>query len=140
MKVAIAGAGAVGRSIARELVDHHEVTLLERDPALARSLQASATRLGAESIVVRCTDALSWMAGAEAGRFDLVLIDPPWDAGLLQPALMHALPLVADGGFVYLESGDDLPAPPDGFGGWREGRAGAVHHGLWRRGYTAADR
>src|SRR3954470_14565561 len=33
MKVAIAGAGAVGRSIARELIDNgHEVTLLERDP------------------------------------------------------------------------------------------------------------
>lgn len=32
MKVAIAGAGAVGRSIARELIETHEVTLLERDP------------------------------------------------------------------------------------------------------------
>ena len=32
MKVAIAGAGAVGRSIAREFVDSHEVTLLERNP------------------------------------------------------------------------------------------------------------
>ncbi|BBX70750.1 potassium channel family protein [Mycolicibacterium psychrotolerans] len=32
MKVAIAGAGAVGRSIARELVDAHDVTLLERNP------------------------------------------------------------------------------------------------------------
>ena len=32
MKVAIAGAGAVRRSIARELVDAHEVTLLERNP------------------------------------------------------------------------------------------------------------
>ncbi|WP_299565539.1 TrkA family potassium uptake protein [uncultured Mycolicibacterium sp.] len=32
MKVAIAGAGAVGRSIARELVAKHEVTLLERNP------------------------------------------------------------------------------------------------------------
>src|SRR5918911_5158402 len=32
MKVAIAGAGAVGRSIARELVETHEVTLLERNP------------------------------------------------------------------------------------------------------------
>ena len=32
MKVAIAGAGAVGRSIARELVANHDVTLLERDP------------------------------------------------------------------------------------------------------------
>ncbi len=32
MKVAIAGAGAVGRSIARELIDSHDVTLLERNP------------------------------------------------------------------------------------------------------------
>ncbi len=33
MKVAIAGAGAVGRSIARELVDNqHEVSLIERNP------------------------------------------------------------------------------------------------------------
>ncbi len=33
MKVAIAGAGAVGRSIARELLEsNHEVTLLERNP------------------------------------------------------------------------------------------------------------
>jgi trk system potassium uptake protein TrkA len=32
VKVAIAGAGAVGRSIARELVEGHQVTLLERNP------------------------------------------------------------------------------------------------------------
>ena len=33
MKVAIAGAGAVGRSIARELIENgHDVTLLERNP------------------------------------------------------------------------------------------------------------
>ena len=33
MKVLIAGAGAVGRSIARELVDNsYEVTLIERNP------------------------------------------------------------------------------------------------------------
>jgi trk system potassium uptake protein TrkA len=33
MKVAIAGAGAVGRSIARELVEFHEVTLIDRNPS-----------------------------------------------------------------------------------------------------------
>ncbi len=33
MKVAIAGAGAVGRSIARELIENgHEITLIERNP------------------------------------------------------------------------------------------------------------
>jgi trk/ktr system potassium uptake protein len=34
MRVAIAGAGAVGRSIARELLDkHHEVLLIDKDPS-----------------------------------------------------------------------------------------------------------
>jgi trk system potassium uptake protein len=38
MRVAIAGAGAVGRSIARELIDNgHEVLLLDNDPAAIRS-------------------------------------------------------------------------------------------------------
>jgi trk system potassium uptake protein TrkA len=38
MKVAIAGAGKVGRSIARELLDNgHEVILLDKDPAVFRS-------------------------------------------------------------------------------------------------------
>ncbi len=33
MKVAIAGAGAVGRSVARELIDNgHDITLIERKP------------------------------------------------------------------------------------------------------------
>jgi len=33
MRVAIAGAGGVGRSIARELIEHeHDVMLIERDP------------------------------------------------------------------------------------------------------------
>ena len=33
MKVAIAGAGAVGRSVARELIENeHDVTLIERKP------------------------------------------------------------------------------------------------------------
>lgn len=37
MRVAIAGAGKVGRSIARELLDNdHEVLLLDRDPAAAQ--------------------------------------------------------------------------------------------------------
>ena len=51
MKVAIAGAGAVGRSIARELIENgHEVTLIERnaehidvDAIPRRALASSAT-------------------------------------------------------------------------------------------------
>ena len=38
MRVAIAGAGKVGRSIARELIANgHNVLLIDRDPELSRS-------------------------------------------------------------------------------------------------------
>ena len=46
MRVAIAGAGNVGRSIARELLGHgHDVTLIDRNPAAMRvaSVRAAAT-------------------------------------------------------------------------------------------------
>ncbi|MCH9730352.1 MAG: TrkA family potassium uptake protein [Actinomycetia bacterium] len=48
MKVAIAGAGAVGRSIARELVEFHEVTLIDRNPGHidADAIPAARWRLG----------------------------------------------------------------------------------------------
>jgi trk system potassium uptake protein len=48
VKVAIAGAGAVGRSIARELVENHDVTLLERNPEHvdADAIPAARWRLG----------------------------------------------------------------------------------------------
>ena len=38
MRVAIAGAGGVGRSIARELIDNgHSVMLIDRDPSKVES-------------------------------------------------------------------------------------------------------
>jgi trk system potassium uptake protein TrkA len=48
VKVAIAGAGAVGRSIARELLENHDVTLLERNPDHidADAIPAAHWRLG----------------------------------------------------------------------------------------------
>ncbi|AHC25290.1 MULTISPECIES: potassium channel family protein [Mycobacteriaceae] len=68
MKVAIAGAGAVGRSIARELVANHEVTLLERDPEHidVDAIPAAHWRLG---------DAceLSLLEGVRLEEFDVVI-------------------------------------------------------------------
>lgn len=134
---AFAGSGALGFEAASRGAD--SVVLLERDAALAASLQASARRLKADNLQITCTDALAWMQRCADAAFDLVLLDPPFDAGLLAPALVQALRLVPPGGFVYLESGDTLPAPPQGVELWRGARAGAVHHGLWRRGYTPPD-
>ncbi len=133
---AFAGSGALGFEAASR--GAAEVVLLEQDLALVRSLEASRQRLGATQLRVECADALAWMARCPPARFDLVFLDPPFDADLLAPALAQALPKVGEGGFIYLESGQPLPAPPHGVELHRCGRAGAVHHALWRRGYTRA--
>ena len=134
---AFAGSGALGFEAASR--GAAEVVLLERDATLARSLMASQQRLKAAQVSVVAADALAWMSRSEHGRFDLVFLDPPFDAGLLAPAVQQALPLLAEGGFLYLESGQALPEPPPGAEVFRSARAGAVHHALWRRGYTPAD-
>ncbi len=128
---AFAGSGALGFEAASR--GAAEVQLIERDGALARALEASRARLGASTVQVTCAEALAWMARGEAGRYDLVLLDPPFDAGLLAPALSHAAALVAPTGLLYVEAGEALPAPPAGFELWRTQRAGAVFSHLLRR-------
>ena len=130
---AFAGSGALGFEAASR--GAAEVLLLERDGALVRSLRASALRLQVSNLRVEQVDALVWMALCAPGRFDLVLLDPPFDACLQAPALATAAPLVANGGLIYLESPAALAAgaEPPGFALLRQGRAGAVHYHLLRR-------
>jgi len=134
---AFAGSGALGFEAASR--GAAEVTLLERDPVLADSLRSSRQRLKADVLRVEGSDAIAWMARAQGGSFDLVLLDPPFGSDLAEQALPLAAQLVADGGFIYLEARQALPAAPEGWVVHRQGRAGAVHFHLLRRatdGYT----
>ena len=126
---AFAGSGALGFEAASR--GAAEVSLLERDASLVASLQASQARLGAVALRVERAEALAWMARCAPRRFDLVLLDPPFDAGLSAPALAAAARLVAEGGFVYLESGQPLDEWPEGLVLHRTARAGAVHSQLF---------
>ncbi len=128
---AFAGSGALGFEAASRGAS--QVLLLERDAELVSSLQASAQRLMADTLRVERAEALGWMARAADGCFELILLDPPFDADLDGDALAAALPLVAEGGFIYLESRRTLPAAPPGWSLHRHGRAGAVHFHLLRR-------
>jgi 16S rRNA (guanine966-N2)-methyltransferase len=127
---AFAGSGALGFEAASR--GAREVVLLERDAVIARSLAASKARLQAESLEVHATDALAWMASAAHGRFDLVMLDPPFDAGLHASAADAALRLLSPGGWLYVES-DHALHPPAGCEAHRHLQAGAVHAHLWRR-------
>jgi 16S rRNA (guanine966-N2)-methyltransferase len=131
---AYAGSGALGFEAASR--GAAEVVLLERDRRLAESLRLTAERLKATTLRIECADALAWMARAEAGRFDLVLLDPPFDAPLLEPSLAAAVRLLASLGLVYAELPRPLSAVDvEGFGlvVRRQGRAGAVHFHLLER-------
>ena len=131
---AFAGTGALGFEAASR--GAAEAVLLERDPALVASLQASKLRLKAEAVRIERSDALQWLARAPAASFDLVFLDPPFDAPLLAPALQSVARIVVPGGFVYAEAGASIEAsalPGIGLEPHRSGRAGAVHFQLLRR-------
>lgn len=141
---AFAGSGALGLEAASRGAD--EVWLLERDPALVRSLKTVQARLKAEQVHIVQADALAWMKQAaqasHTARFDLVFLDPPFDEGLFWPALQAASSCVPEGGWLYLEAPaawTDLPGVADHAGLvarlklHRHGQAGAVHFHLFQR-------
>ncbi|HEY4068725.1 MAG TPA: 16S rRNA (guanine(966)-N(2))-methyltransferase RsmD [Burkholderiaceae bacterium] len=129
---AFAGSGALGFEAASRGAD--QVVLLERDRRLAASLNESKTRLKAGALRVEAVDALAWMARCPPESFELVFIDPPFDAPLVAPALAAAARLVVPQGFLYVEAGRALgPELPPGLSLHRQGRAGAVHFHLLQR-------
>jgi 16S rRNA (guanine966-N2)-methyltransferase len=138
---AFAGSGALGFEAASRAAA--EVVLIERDPQLARSLRDSKERLKADVLQVECADALAWMPRCAPRAFELVFIDPPFDAELTLPALKAAARVVVADGFVYLESSRMFDASELlalGFKVQRHARAGAVHFHLLQRvaqAYTA---
>ena len=127
---AFAGSGALGFEAASR--GAAEVVMIERDARLAEGLRAVQRKLGAEAVRLQAADALAWMARGPRGHFDLVLLDPPFAAGLFDAALAAAVPLLTPDGLIYAESPHEL-TPPAGFTAWRQGRAGAVHYQLLRR-------
>lgn len=131
---AYAGSGALGFEAASRGAS--EVTLVERDPRLARGLKAVQQRLKAEAVRIETADALAWMARCAPERFELVFVDPPFDADVFLPALQAAARVAARDGFIYLEA--DRPFTDEAVLGpglrlHRHGRAGAVHFHLLQR-------
>lgn len=132
---AFAGSGALGFEAASR--GAAEVTLIERDTRLVRGLRAVQERLKADTVRIEAADALAWMARSAPERFELVFIDPPFDADLFVPALKAAVRVVVPGGFIYLEAdhpfADEAMLAELGLRLHRQGRAGAVHFHLLQR-------
>jgi 16S rRNA (guanine966-N2)-methyltransferase len=129
---AFAGTGALGFEAASR--GAAAVVLLERDATLVQTLRTAQARLQAHAVTIERADAVTWMRHAAGSRFDLVLLDPPFeDTGLLQTAIEAATHLVKPGALLYVEAGEPLVDLPGHFDMWRHDRAGAVCFHLLRR-------
>jgi len=121
-----AGSGALGfEALSRGAA---RVVMVERDRAVAQALRASAKELGASGAEVVEGDALKYLERSNE-RFDVVFLDPPFASDLAARALAILPPHLAEGGRVYVESGQ----PVESAAQWRtlrEDRAGAVRYAL----------
>lgn len=124
-----AGSGALGFEAASR--GAKRVVMVERDPATFRALQANRAALGADAVELKRADALEFLR-ADADLYDIVFLDPPFDADYL-PRLWALLPrCLAPGALVYCESGR-RPATPEGWETCKQGRAGQVLYQLLKR-------
>ena len=131
---AFAGTGALGLEAASR--GAASVVLVEQDGELLARLQQHVQRLQARSVQVRRGDGVAALRQCAAASLDLVLLDPPFDSALFQPALQAAAQAVGPQGWVYLEAPqawDDTALAPLGLALYRHLRAGAVHAHLLRR-------
>lgn len=124
-----AGSGALGfEALSRGAAS---AVFVERGAAQAQAIRDAAQRLGAQARAqVVQDDALAWLQ-RDAGRYDLVFLDPPYDAGLLTPVLAALPAHLAPVHRIYLEwrRGQEAPLPP-GYRLLKERTAGQVSYGL----------
>jgi 16S rRNA (guanine(966)-N(2))-methyltransferase RsmD len=128
-----AGSGALGLELASRGARH--VTLIESNRQLADRLRQITSRLGANRVDVVAADAMTAAARWPPESFELIFVDPPYDSGLLEPALRTAARLVTRDGLIYVEHRaplDDAPPAMFGLQQARTGRAGRVHFYLLR--------
>lgn len=124
-----AGSGALGLEAASRGAD--AVVILEKDRKGAARIRAVVDKLSAGDIVqVQCVDSLQWMKTTEKS-FDIIFIDPPFDARLHAQAIEVALKKLKPSGLLYLENDellDDDWLTKVGLVAVRRGKAGVVHY------------
>lgn len=121
-----AGSGALGfEAVSRGA---EQVLMVEKNSKVFSVLQQNSAKLGCANVVIRHQDGLEF-ATRDAGRYDVIFLDPPFHSDYL-PRLLEILPQrLTDEGVVYVESGEPVEVMPP----WRtikSGRAGQVHYQL----------
>lgn len=128
-----AGTGALGiEALSRGA---GECVFVERDRRLQQLLLDNLARLKVEHARVVGADALDFLMGP-VQAFDLVFLDPPFEAGLWQEAArrLEQGGWLAPAALVHVEApADARPRLPPEWTLHRQARAGAVAHAVYRR-------
>lgn len=129
-----AGSGALGMEAASR--GAAAVCLVERDARALAVLRSNVELLdAADSVEVIAADAIDLLRRSPPAPFDVVFLDPPYDAGLMAPALAALLAggWLAPSGWLYLEWPRGAAAPVTAVP-WRSLAAGQVQCALFRAG------
>ncbi|RMH46391.1 MAG: 16S rRNA (guanine(966)-N(2))-methyltransferase RsmD [Gammaproteobacteria bacterium] len=106
-----AGSGALGFEAASR--GAATVTMIERARRVVGHLRKWVDILGADNIRIVHADALQWLAKMSDTNFDLVFIDPPFQANLHAKALNKLMlsGMLKPGALVYVETEQRAEAP-----------------------------
>jgi 16S rRNA (guanine966-N2)-methyltransferase len=127
-----AGSGALGLEALSRGAAH--VTFIEKDRRAGAAIAALTREWQEAGALVESGDALDWLEKASGTGFDIVFVDPPYDANLLGASLetLARRQLLRPDARVYVEHRvrDALPPLPPGWKSVRDGRAGEVGYHL----------
>ena len=112
-----------------------EAVFTDSDKRSIQLIRENLKRCGLEGKVLQ-TDALAYLARGE--KFDVIFIDPPYDAGLYSEVLerINAVDNLTEGGIIVCEAraGTDLPEMSAPYYKQRERRYGNVKIGIYSKG------
>jgi 16S rRNA (guanine(966)-N(2))-methyltransferase RsmD len=121
-----AGSGAVGIEALSRGAAH--ATFVEKGRAALASITENLRRAGlSETAAVRGEDVRRYLASAAAGddRFDLVVLDPPYEERAILPPLEGVITLLAPSATVVVKHfWRTTVSAPDGLRLWRDRRFG----------------
>ena len=112
-----------------------QVTALDASHIAVNALTEASKTLGASKLQAMQMDAIQWLKSKPAGPFDVIFIDPPFQAGLLDEtlALLEASACVSMGALIYIERDRDQEPPqlPAAWQPYKDKVAGNVSYGLY---------
>lgn len=124
-----AGTGALGFEAASRGVAH--VQMVEPHPLALQQLRRTRDKLGVQQVRIHSHTAEMVLSRMDASRFDLLLLDPPFQSNCLQHTLPYLTQIAKPGALIYIES-DNINTLAPVFTPLRQGKAGVVYFQLFQ--------